>query len=333
MKTTSPTVPDSQVAIRPFVEGQDEDAWLAVTNAVITEDGTRQPITRDQYDRETRNPGFIGQGRFVAERGSQVVGLIHPLFSADWPGKAANLSSLMVHREFRRAGIGTALLERSIQDLRDRGAATINAAVGSENVAAVRFAESRDFLLSGTMNLLRCSLERLPDPNLRPGLSIREASNADAEALARVVNDTQQGVPGHSDVTGEDIREWFNLPGNAEFRVLRLIAELDGKAVGYLAGMANPPEIRTTGRNSGRINEVGVYEQHRRQAIGRALLLHGLRACRDSGRKEVEVFMDGKLLERAHRFPESVGFSVARRWLVYERSLRDSPGRPGTEHA
>jgi len=74
----------------------------------------------------------------VAEEDGRIVGTL----IAVWDGWRAGLYRLGVHPDFRRRGIGTALVHAGEQRLAARGATRIIAAVGRENSAATRFWKS-----------------------------------------------------------------------------------------------------------------------------------------------------------------------------------------------
>ena len=74
----------------------------------------------------------------VAEEDERMVGTL----IAAWDGWRAGLYRLGVLPDFRRRGIGTALVHAGEQRLAARGATRIIAAVGRENSAATRFWKS-----------------------------------------------------------------------------------------------------------------------------------------------------------------------------------------------
>lgn len=54
-------------------------------------------------------------------------------------GKSAHLISIAIHREFRRKGFATALLERLVDHLTEKSVAKIHLEVSVKNSEAIRF--------------------------------------------------------------------------------------------------------------------------------------------------------------------------------------------------
>lgn len=80
-------------------------------------------------------PYFDRNGFLVAIDGERIAGFVHAGFSGDESGQALDhrrgvISALVVHPEFRRKGIGTALVKKAERYLCERGAQTITAGGG-----------------------------------------------------------------------------------------------------------------------------------------------------------------------------------------------------------
>lgn len=80
---------------------------------------------------------------WIARDGDQIVGFAFLQVVAD----EAELHTIGVDRERRRAGVGRALLERAVEGVRARGAARLFLEVARDNPAAIALYESMAFTI------------------------------------------------------------------------------------------------------------------------------------------------------------------------------------------
>ena len=98
---------------------------------------------RDAIERELRTPG---SALLVAETGDEVVGFSHAVVA----GGEATILRVYVHPERRQEGVGSGLLEETVEEATDRAAEAVRAMVLSANEPGATFYRSAGFELVET---------------------------------------------------------------------------------------------------------------------------------------------------------------------------------------
>jgi ribosomal protein S18 acetylase RimI-like enzyme len=121
--------PPDHIAIRPLRPGLDEDRYVAVQREAFHDDPFGSGITADDIRHQLELGVVAPDDFFLAESDGQLVGVARALFDAEGRnpdgGPFAEIVGNGVLPEFRRHGIGQALVRAQIQHLHDRGASTI----------------------------------------------------------------------------------------------------------------------------------------------------------------------------------------------------------------
>ncbi|HHB90845.1 MAG TPA: GNAT family N-acetyltransferase [Anaerolineae bacterium] len=88
-----------------------------------------------------------GDGIYAARRGNTILGYIH--IEVDQETKTGYIHRHVVAPEFRRQGVGTALLERAVEWCRERRLQGIEVALSTKNHPAIEFYLARGFVFTG----------------------------------------------------------------------------------------------------------------------------------------------------------------------------------------
>jgi len=99
------------------------------------------------------------------------------------------------------------------------------------------------------------------------------------------------------------------------------IAEHD--ATGEFAGVAVCPAFMGAETDLGWISSLGVLRDHRKQGLGRALLLSAFNAFYQRGNARVGLGVDAQNLTGALHLYEDAGMHIDREFVLYEKTLRD----------
>lgn len=264
---------------------------------------------------------------FVAEVGGRVVGYVRasqrPEATIDRIGAVG-----IVHPQWRRQGIGTALMRRAEERARalrrDKplflemsvrariaGAAELALAMGLQPVRYFFYMHCRD-------------LEHLPEPVFPPGVRVRNfVMGQDEEELVRANNDGFSDHWGFVPDTVEQMRHRVHMPGVQTDDWLLAVDSQDhivGFCLLYFPQMAaemldsNPPHI----------DDLAVIHAWRRRGLGRALLLAGMHRLRQHGFPVAALGVDVDNPNQALRLYESVGFEVVSRSTAYRKELVDT---------
>ena len=188
----------------------------------------------------------------------------------------------------RRRGIGTALLDRALELVGARRRATVLLVTPRASDAGSRFAEVKGAAFHHAEHHMALEAPPQGPPAPRPstaGLRVRPAADADATAIAAILEDAFGEVAAFAAATGPDD--------------LALVAERDGTVVGALR--------LSLENGSAGIYGLAVRPDLRGQGIGRAVLYETCLEARRRGAGEVtlEVEVDN---DHALGLYTSVGF-------------------------
>ena len=132
----------NDVAVRPFVVGQDEQAWLDVNNAAFTwhhEQGCWDLATLRE---RMSQPWFDPAGFLLHERDSRLAAFCWTKVHAHGVGE---IYVIAVHPDFHGLGLGRALTVTGLRHLSNIGSNVAMLYVESDNAAAVKLYESLGF--------------------------------------------------------------------------------------------------------------------------------------------------------------------------------------------
>jgi mycothiol synthase len=144
MTTAGADLPDAVlpdgVAIRTFVPGRDEDAWLAANRAAFAHHPEQGNLTRADLEARMAEDWFDPAGFFLAEdRDGRLLGYhwtkVHPRHG-DHPA-IGEVYVVGVAPEAQGMGLGKALTIAGIRHLRDSGLKAVMLYVDADNAAAV----------------------------------------------------------------------------------------------------------------------------------------------------------------------------------------------------
>ena len=142
---------------RPFVVGQDEDAWLQVNAAAFADHPEQGRITRRDLDRRIAEPWFDATGFILIEdtRGAApVLAASHwtkvaPAADGQVSGAEGEVYVVGVDPAYQGLGLGRAVTVLGLAHLRERGVTEAMLYVDADNIAAVATYSRLGFTRSG----------------------------------------------------------------------------------------------------------------------------------------------------------------------------------------
>jgi len=175
------------LTIRKFVH-TDVDDFIRLSKSSFADESIAAGITPEDFELETRRifqynmipykilaalMGIIWEG-FVAEKGGKVVG------GGMYIGRNNRmiLTNLMVDPEYRRQGIGQALLIKRMECLSERGFPYVTAQVLDTNVASLANLKKQNFEVFNRYSVYECTLPESKDSTIPP-VTIREINSSD----------------------------------------------------------------------------------------------------------------------------------------------------------
>lgn len=137
------TAPPPGVTVRPFVVGQDEEAWLEVNARAFADHPEQGRMTRADLEARQREPWFDAADLLLAERDGRLVASVWMKVE---PGSdEGELYVLGVDPDAQGTGLGRHLTARVVEHLAAEGLRRVVLYVEGDNVAALRTYERAGF--------------------------------------------------------------------------------------------------------------------------------------------------------------------------------------------
>ncbi len=133
---------NDDVRLRPFVVGQDEQAWLDVNNAAFSWHGEQGDWDLATLRQRISEPWFDPAGFLLHERDGRLAGFC---WTKVHPQAAGEIYVIAVHPDFHGLGLGRALTVAGLRHLSDIGSNMAMLYVEADNTAAVKLYESLGF--------------------------------------------------------------------------------------------------------------------------------------------------------------------------------------------
>lgn len=148
----------------------------------------------------------INWGLFVAEKGGEVVG-----FSSYLGRETVELANLMVHPDYRRQGIGNALLEMRLQALSRLGYPFVTTTILASNHASLANVEKQGFKVFERLTVLEAPLP-LEDKQAKHNLISRSIQKSDKVVFLQIENQLSNLAWRHIQKSAE--LNYFHSVGN-----------------------------------------------------------------------------------------------------------------------
>jgi mycothiol synthase len=312
------------VKIRRFVQGTDEADWLRVWNVVYGTCLDLAPMTVEEITAISKSPDFDSEGRFIVELDDQPVGIVHACVDKFMEEKKGFVRDFGVVPEFRGRGIEEKLAETALAELKNRGMKVAQSSAYGDQRDIVRLWERLGFRLVRRLSLMTKELVGLQSDTgentevvLKP---LRRYSDKDLEILNRLENECFK-----------ELFDWRRSPLERTVYLVRedpfckvqewFFAILNGKCAGYVGmGIDESYNVKRNAK-CGWVLGIGVLKPYRKMQIGTKLMLHGMARLKAKGMAVVMLGVDDQNVAKARRLYEKIGFKVARKEMVYEKTI------------
>lgn len=310
--------------LRRFTLGRDEEDWLRVWNMVYGTCLDLAPITVDEMTAIEKSPDFDTEGMFIAELDNQPVGIVHAYVDKFREDKKGFLKNFGVVPELQGRGIERRLAEKALTELKNRGMQTVQCSAYGDQTNVVRLWKKLSFKLVRTLSLMTRDLVGLQSEiggNVEIVLKpLRRGSDTDLVILNRLENECSIELfdwrPSSLERTIYLIREDPLLKVQLWF-----FAVLNGKCVGYVGmGVDESYNMRKDAK-CGWVLGIGVLKPYRGMGVGTKLILHGMNQLKTMGMNIAMLGVDDLNVTKATSLYEKLGFRIARKELVFEKSL------------
>jgi mycothiol synthase len=312
------------IHIRPYVPDRDDETLINIANAAWADSPDYVPERIEQFRVARQSPNWTAEGYFIAEISGPPVGTVSAFVDKHRTEPLGFLGGPSVLPAFRRRGIGTALAQRALASLRERGMKRVMTGAGDWNTAARGFLEKLGFKPTRRFSLMRRALAGLPSSlgeNTKVTFETIGTTDADAALIVGLSNAAFSEHFAHRDITVEE--QTFGMRHAAEMGwvVRRTVARLGETPVGYLTHGIDPNENEKLGVMRGGLWALGVLKEHRNRGIATRLMLEGMNWLAGQGMTEAELGVDDENVTRARTLYERLGFAVVRSSTTLEREL------------
>ncbi|MGD9996050.1 MAG: mycothiol synthase, partial [Ilumatobacteraceae bacterium] len=140
----------ADLALRTFVVGSDEAAWLEVNNAAFARHAEQGGWDLEALQQREGEPWFDADGFLLHEREGRLAAFCWTKIHHDEPGPVGEIYVIAVHPDFHGLGLGRALTVAGLESIARRGVTDGMLYVDGDNAAAMRLYESLGFAVAQT---------------------------------------------------------------------------------------------------------------------------------------------------------------------------------------
>lgn len=210
------------------------------------------------------------------------------------------------------------------QTLRQRAKNTqsrcrLSTASRADQPARFQFLEANGFTRERCfLTMKQALLETPPSPEVPAGYTLRHPTLADLASYTDLHNLTFRDHWNSRQITVDNLRAEQLAPSyRPELDILAVTP--DDTLISFCTATIEPGMGKREGVEGavGSISTLGTHPAHRGRGLGRALLLHNLRALHALGIDLVYISVDAANVTGAGRLYEAVGFQTFETWLGY----------------
>jgi len=328
------THPAFDLTCRTFRDEQDFRAIADLQSAAALVDGPEYGRTEEEIRRHLTNPlAMPEENVFLFEVNGQLVGYGRTEFEEGVD--SAFFMRGIVHPDWRRRGIGTRVMERVEQRIRERLGEATQQTVYANAWTQLKHEDRQALYRKMGFELARYfyDMERplyeedspveVPEPVYPAGISVQNMEeHPDLEAVLLTINEAFRDHWGHTDLTVEQLQHWFSDPDTRPDLWYIAWDTEQGEPAGLCLDGISPEHNARVGRLEGWVDVLCVRRPYRKQGLGRALLLAGIKAVQDEGMNWAMLGVDTENLTGALRLYEGVGFRAAKQSAVFRKVMR-----------
>jgi mycothiol synthase len=231
-----------------------------------------------------------------------------------------------VHPDYRRRGLGSALLRENLRRVDERGAQEPNgrpfrpqAFVDETEVGHIALIEKAGFTpMRWFFNMRRPTLDDIPDAPLPAGLEFRPVTPDQHRAIFDAEEEAFRDHWQARETTDED---FVNLFKSSDLDTGLWVVAWDGDAIaGVVQNWIWAGENEKLGVARGWLEHISVRRPWRRRGLGRAITAESLRRLRAAGMTDAMLGVDADNPTGALGLYEGLGFEVHMRSIAFGKA-------------
>ena len=323
------------LVFRGFLGEADYASILAVINASKQADGIERSDTLEAGARTYAHLHHSdpAQDMIFAEVNAAAVGYGRVWWDLNESGEWIGMQLAFLHPDWRRKGIGTAILRHNEARLRQvagrlESQGLIQASTPRFTDVLAAEGETGKIALMGRegyqpvryeFHMVHPLSEAAVVTPLPEGLEVRPV----LDGQVRTVWDaSQEAFRDHWNSIPEPEEEFQRLREGPDFDPgLWMVAWEDDQVAGSVLNYIDSEENAEYRRRRGYTEGISVRRPWRRRGLARALLTRSLRMFQEMGMQEAALRVDSQNLNGANLLYESVGFRLAQRHAIYRKAL------------
>ncbi len=316
--------------LRPYAGEADLPEMVRITNAEAVADGLYHRTTVEEMASHYAHPSEAFQPArdvTIAELDGRMVGHANREVIDTTDGFREHRNDGEVDPEFRRRGIGAALLAENFRRHRERAAADptdrtrIFGSWTWENqpgdialLEATGFTPARWFF-----DMVRANLDDIAESPLPAGLELRPVDRSLARAVWDADVEAFQDHWGGFDSSEEHLQRWLDNP-NMDLSMW--VVAFDGDEVaGGVINVIDREQNAATGLQRGWLQSVFTRRPWRRRGLATAMIAESLRVLRDRGMTSAALGVDAANPSGALGLYEGMGFAVSLRATAWRKDF------------
>ena len=266
------------------------------------------------------------QDLLVAEVDGVPVGYSRVFWDQELDGPRVYKQVCFLDPEFGGHGIGGAMLAWNEARLRDIAAghepaeSFLEAWAADANEAATALVRAAGYApITYMAEMVRPSVEDLPDQPLPDGLEIRPVRDEDVRTIWEADAEAFKDHWGYVEPSDEDYERFVGFPYHDP--TLWKIARDDEGVAGQVKSFINTAENEAHGWQRGWTEAISTSRRWRRRGVAKALIVESIRELAARGMTEVALGVHTENPNGAYALYQSLGYEVVRTWTTYRKLL------------